>query len=497
MNITRVSFDIDGVLLPLQEYIVRKGNSYFNTVPDLSKIEVEQMYNCSKEEASKFWRQNIFEYTRQEPINERFLVVLKELAKRSDIELYCITRRAHTTEKGIKGIIFRKDVEAMFKTLKKEHNIFFKGIRYCTALGGTYDKAKACEDLNIDVHIDDETENINALQKVTKVIGFKQQYNQDVKTIGDLTMINDPMDMLDIVEEIVKEKKNIKIEEQNKTKKQTRDPYHFSYNAVRIPGVAAFKLAFKPTIINKEYIPKEGAIILCGNHLHVLDQYPVICATKRVTHWMAKQEYFTDGSLQGRLFKWTGAIPTDRKGDTQKAVSISEEYLKDGLALGLFPEGTRNKVTEAHLEQLQQYDFVTKNISKEELETLMKTQKCPASRLLLLDKLYQEKRVSEQDYVEGLFQVEKTLQQYQDKGIITSQEHDDSLLLPFKSGAYNMAKNCDATIIPFAVTGNWSTKKNIVVRFDQGFKVNDFSHREGVAHIRGKVLNLVKKNIEK
>ena len=57
-----------------------------------------------------------------------------------------------------------------------------------------------------------------------------------------------------------------------------------------------FNLYYHPKIINKEVIPKNGPILIVGNHKHVYDQCLTIIATKRVIHYMAKKEYF-DGHL--------------------------------------------------------------------------------------------------------------------------------------------------------------------------------------------------------
>ena len=102
-----------------------------------------------------------------------------------------------------------------------------------------------------------------------------------------------------------------------------------------------FKIYYKPIIIGKELIPEEGPIIICGNHMHVYDQCPIIISTKRVIHYMAKKEYF-EGKLSW-FFKITGCIPVDRKIKDTNAKSLALEVLKNNGAIGLFPEGTRNK----------------------------------------------------------------------------------------------------------------------------------------------------------
>ena len=102
-----------------------------------------------------------------------------------------------------------------------------------------------------------------------------------------------------------------------------------------------FKLYYNPTIIGKENIPKDGSILIVGNHKHLFDQCLAIIATKRPIHYMAKKEYF-DGKFAW-FFKMVGCIPVDRSRKDENAKKKALEVLNNGYALGLFPEGTRNK----------------------------------------------------------------------------------------------------------------------------------------------------------
>lgn len=102
-----------------------------------------------------------------------------------------------------------------------------------------------------------------------------------------------------------------------------------------------YKFFFRPTIIGKENIPKSGPIILCGNHKHVHDQYNVMIVTKRVIHYMAKDEYFK--GPHAWFYKLAGCISVDRTIKDEKAKNTALEILKSGGAVGIFPEGTRNK----------------------------------------------------------------------------------------------------------------------------------------------------------
>ena len=108
-----------------------------------------------------------------------------------------------------------------------------------------------------------------------------------------------------------------------------------------------FKLYYNPTIINGNVIPKEGPIIIAGNHKHVYDQCPVIMSTKRVIHYMAKKEYF-DGKLAW-FFKFVGCIPVNREIKDVEAKERALEVLNNNGAIGIFPEGTRNKTKDQFL----------------------------------------------------------------------------------------------------------------------------------------------------
>lgn len=108
-----------------------------------------------------------------------------------------------------------------------------------------------------------------------------------------------------------------------------------------------YKLYYNPKIIGKENIPENGSILIVGNHKHIMDQCNIIISTKRVVHYMAKKEYF-DNKWVAWFFKATGCISVDRSKKDTDAKEKALEVLQKGGAIGLFPEGTRNK-TDAFL----------------------------------------------------------------------------------------------------------------------------------------------------
>lgn len=267
---------------------------------------------------------------------------------------------------------------------------------------------------------------------------------------------------------------------------------NLGYQIGRVFGTPYFKKHYNLKIINKEFIPKEGPILLCGNHLHVLDQFPVIASTSRTSHWMAKKEYF-DGKL-GPLFKMTGAISVDRFGDAKKAEIEAIDYLNQGSAVGLFPEGTRNGLKEEKLQEL--YELYSSDISYDDFKKLM-PKNTLASQINLLDKLYKEEKITRNEYKSYILSAKNAVHELCKMERITPSECEDSILLPFKYGAVSMASKTNAKIVPFGVTGHYVKNSNdLTVSFAKPLDVNNYnSLEEANLALRENVKSLVKQNI--
>ena len=116
----------------------------------------------------------------------------------------------------------------------------------------------------------------------------------------------------------------------------------FLYTVSKIVLGFIFKLYYNPKIIGKDNIPKEGPIVVAGNHVHLFDQCLTILSTKRCLHYMAKREYF-DNKKVAWFFKGTGCISVDRSKKDPDAKQKALDVLNDKGAIGIFPEGTRNR----------------------------------------------------------------------------------------------------------------------------------------------------------
>ena len=93
-------------------------------------------------------------------------------------------------------------------------------------------------------------------------------------------------------------------------------------------------------------IPRKGSVILAANHLSHVDPIFVIASARRTTHYLAKDGHFKN-AVMGFAMRATGQIETKRDKGGHGALSSAADVLSSGQALGIFPEGTRSKRTEA------------------------------------------------------------------------------------------------------------------------------------------------------
>ena len=241
------------------------------------------------------------------------------------------------------------------------------------------------------------------------------------------------------------------------------------YRIMRAILSPIYKFWYRPKIIGKENIPSEGAIVLAGNHIHIMDQCNVIVSTKRKLHYMAKKEYFDDHKVAW-FFRFVGCIPVDRSKKDENAKSSAIEVLKNGHALGIFPEGTRNGLKEEKIKEIyKRYFFEMKyNLFKRKLK------RNKTSLVLYLEELLNKGIITELDYLNNIFDVDKYLKELIEENVITIDDYYNHILLPLKFGAVSLASKTDALIVPYAISGEYKFRsKDLVVMIGEPFKVED------------------------
>ena len=89
-------------------------------------------------------------------------------------------------------------------------------------------------------------------------------------------------------------------------------------------------------------LPRKGAVILAANHTSHIDPFTIISGARRRTHYLSKDTHF-EKWFTAIVMNTTGQIRTHRESGAADALSSASDILEAGLAMGIFPEGTRSR----------------------------------------------------------------------------------------------------------------------------------------------------------
>ena len=101
------------------------------------------------------------------------------------------------------------------------------------------------------------------------------------------------------------------------------------------------KIVYRVKIVGTQNVPKEGALLFCGNHRTYLDPPLIVVTAGRHMRFMAKEEL-----RKNPLFAFLGVlfegiyVKRDEKDIT--ALKEALKTLKNGGCIGIHQEGTRN-----------------------------------------------------------------------------------------------------------------------------------------------------------
>jgi 1-acyl-sn-glycerol-3-phosphate acyltransferase len=95
-------------------------------------------------------------------------------------------------------------------------------------------------------------------------------------------------------------------------------------------------------VYGRERVPRRGGIVLALNHFSWLDPAAFGAVSPRTIHYMAKVEAHSVPGL-GQLIRAFGTFSVRRGESDREAVRLMREVVRDGKALGLFVEGTRQR----------------------------------------------------------------------------------------------------------------------------------------------------------
>ena len=95
-------------------------------------------------------------------------------------------------------------------------------------------------------------------------------------------------------------------------------------------------------VYGAERVPANGGLVVAANHFSWIDPPVVGAASPRLLYFMAKVEAHRVPGL-GELMRAFGTFPVRRGESDRDAVRLMRQIVKDGNALGMFVEGTRQR----------------------------------------------------------------------------------------------------------------------------------------------------------
>lgn len=95
-------------------------------------------------------------------------------------------------------------------------------------------------------------------------------------------------------------------------------------------------------VYGSERVPRDGGVVLALNHFSWLDPPVFGAASPRTIYYMAKAEAHRVPGL-GQLIRSFGTFSVRRGESDREAVRLMRQVVREGHALGLFVEGTRQR----------------------------------------------------------------------------------------------------------------------------------------------------------
>lgn len=361
----KIAFDVDGVFTDLENYQLQNGRKYFKDVKEqdihIDEIDIEGIFSCTKSEREKFWIKYIWKYCFM-PYEEGIGALIRKLNEKDD-EIFIVTGRAHTTESGITGKLFRA---MLFHMIKKE-KIPYDHILFCSEENSDIEKKVICEEYGIDVLIDDKKENIASANEVTNVICRDRVYNRSYNN-PDVPRVKNTNQMYIEIEKLRNPNCFEKLHHDDISKMSTEQRIMYferlkeyysdlpfddikyqktekNYRILSRVGLAIYNRFAKPEVFNRELVPDDEGILFISNHNNYYDQFPIISAIgdHRPIHFLTATKMLQ--MRRGTIYLKTGAISVDREDadDREFAKDEINKLLAHKRNVFIFPEGRTNR----------------------------------------------------------------------------------------------------------------------------------------------------------
>jgi 1-acyl-sn-glycerol-3-phosphate acyltransferase len=114
--------------------------------------------------------------------------------------------------------------------------------------------------------------------------------------------------------------------------------YVLYYGFAKSLSTVIFRVVFRTRVAGRERIPREGGLVVVGNHISFADPPLLATLMPRPVEFMTMAEMFRKPWM-ARLLRTIGCFPVDRSRVDHRAVREAIRRLRAGRCLSIFPEG--------------------------------------------------------------------------------------------------------------------------------------------------------------
>jgi len=173
-----IGIDVDGVLSDIQGFNRKHAPPFFmkhygRSVVDETPYDIRDIFACSADEHRAYWTKYLLKYATLEPARKGSKAFTRKLCADGH-KIFIISKRVFTCQENFLGKLMR----FLLKNWLWRNRIKHDEIVFCDN-DISDSKGTACLEKKIDVMIDDEIVNIEAIAPIAKVICFDATYNRD------------------------------------------------------------------------------------------------------------------------------------------------------------------------------------------------------------------------------------------------------------------------------------------------------------------------------
>ena len=373
-----IVWDIDGVLVDLEKYLLRTAPSFFEKkfskkIVNENSIDLKEMFNCTKEQEEMFWTHNLnlLTYSLFEKTRYGIKETMDRIHADGDKNIIC-TARAKCDENSIIGKIIR---QAVYIWISK-NNLPIDDIHFVSYKNSAEEKLEVCKKINATVMVEDDINNAKKISKEIPTIVFSTDYNKNL-TGKNIFHANCPDEVYLEISQIKndsrfqnfkfltrEERESLSYEEledyyekyrqvmmempyDEERRKSQEEKYHKVYNPIY---VAHSLLTSKTILLNPEMLEniksnyQGGKIFILGSHTTLDDIQQIQKITDEMSYFLVKNE-FSKYPIVGKFIESVGCEYVERQDQASRIYARKqlEKLVFHDKNVIILPEGTRNR----------------------------------------------------------------------------------------------------------------------------------------------------------